>query len=113
MEVHIGVGVFAPKVFKQVVVVKLIADRIANRVGTFAALLLAFGPSIAAPFGQTCAVVATILDPRCLSVATVRHAILPIVGSKVAVLATAVTQVRPRVGAILNPIGAVVGNLAV
>jgi hypothetical protein len=95
------------------IVIELVAHGFSNRVGAFAPLLLTFSAPIPTALGQAGPIITPILDPCCLAVAAIRDAVLPVIGSEVAVLAPTVSDIGAYIRAILDPIRAVVGDLAV
>jgi hypothetical protein len=92
------------------IVVVVVVDLIANVVGAIAKLLLAFRAAVAASIGEIGTQITTILDAYRLAVATTLEAVLPIVGGKVAILATGIAEVGSRVGSAADAITAIVSD---
>jgi hypothetical protein len=110
MEPIVGPRIIGPEIIEQVIVIIVVVDLVANVVGAIAQLLLTLGAPVATTIGQVRAKVTTIFHTHGLAVAATFEPILTIVGSKVAILATRITEVRTRVGSVADAIRAIIGN---
>ena len=68
----------------------MIVELISNMIGVFAELLLTRGTAIGTTISETTTKLSTIVDAYRLAVASILYPTLPIIGGKVAILATAV-----------------------